>query len=511
MGVTLKQLSDAVSQGVQAGIAAGNGGRGGAAALPPAGAVNESFASKLGGNIFNADLISRAISEMTRAAQQLAQTRNTAFNSDIPAVMRNQLSLESLPFGVGSAFNASRNIGNSLAMESFGPGMNGLTSQSELMRRNDRDFGINSQTSAARFATIQQASTMMFQSHAARARSMAMNAVSSPTIASFDQSTVGGMFAQQEEMMRAPHRFALSLAEGEAGAARGAHTLASAQLQAAERTAAGDRAAAERAARALDQLSNFQADPATRRRPVLGGSQRTGADQLLDLFSTPGSSVGPTEQQLRQAQNHAALTAQQAERSSRAVGGFAAREQQTGVAAINAEAAARQQLVETLRTETQIMQMRAQRLEGVAANFGNMQPVDRRIALNSIVRAQRHGWDSLTPFERSSVAGADPTLANRLATQAGENSFELQAMRGMPGTTVGETPGTIAENRQAAIERAREAQAAELQNRQETAARAASVIEEGNKKMIEALEHGYVEFVGKVTAMFARVASGLRG
>lgn len=502
----ITDFEKAIADGVANGVSRGNAGGGGLAGL--------------GGNVFQADMIARALGQLTSAANQMSNTLNIRSNSDIPNSMRGQFMAESLPFGVGSAFHASRNLSNAWAWEDTAGG--GQISQAESMRRSGRDFTLGMQTDAARFGAVQHASRMYGEAASAQARNSALGAIASPTIGRFDQSTVGGYFAQQEEMMRSPHRLATSLADAEVAAARESHAIAGRRLHFAQRQADQDSARAAVSSETAARDANWREDPAAHRAATILGrgesaasqSRLTGIDSFVDRvggWMGVSGPTGPTQSDLVRHQDRAAQDAVRAHRSAENVAQVAGEDRQAALAMIQAESAARQQLVESLRTETAIMQQRAQRLEGVAAGLGHMQPVDRRIAVNSIARAQRNGWDSLAQQERSAVASADPTLANRLATQAGENSAEFQQMRGMAGTTVGETPGTIAENRNAAVAMAERAQRAELQNRQQTAGGVSQAVTAGNDLVIAALERGYVQFAKRIEQMFARLASGLRG
>lgn len=507
----ISAFEKAIADGVSAGIARGNAGnRGG----------DGGFAASAGGTILQADMIARAFGQLTSSVNNIANMRNIAGNADIPISMRSQFMAESLPFGIGNAFHASRNAANAFGTEAVGPDLTGSITQAESMRRSGRDFTIGMQTDAARFAMTQHASRLYGESASAQARSAAIGGVVDPGIAGFDQSTVGGFFAQQEEMMRAPHRLATSLADAEARAARSASDIAARRLAFAERQASEASSRGARSAHTLNELSSRPDDPDAHRALTIGSSNEARrnqvdfgpVDRLVDWVGRRMGVAGPTQvtqSDLVRAQDRAARNLTGSSRAADVSTGTAAEAKQAELAAIQMETAARQQHIEALRTDTQIMNQRAQRLEGMAANFGRMQPVDRRIALNAIARVQRNGWDSATQQERAAISGVDPTLADRLAMRAGEAS--VQEARAMGGeNTAAQTPGTAAENRQAALESARTAQALELRNRQQQAADTSAAITAGNDRIITAMEKGYVELVAKIEAMFVRVASGLR-
>lgn len=505
----ITDLEKAIADGVAAGVARGNAGnRGG----------DGGFAASVGGSILTGDMLARAAGQLTQAMNSMATRNNIFANSDIPSSMRNQFANEAIPFGIGGGFQTSRNWINSTFSDDVrdSDSIFGGVSGAERMRQSGRAFAVSQQTDPAFLHKEQQIRQLRDQGRIATFRAHAIASIPEPTIAVFDQSTAAGARAQQEEMQRFPHRQAIAFAQAEVTAARQAHTLAQANLREAEQQASDDRERAMRFARGNEVIGGHTRDPAAHaldmRNPQAGVNRGSSGDWLDRISRIFGSDPAAASQaQIVAAQDRSVRSAGIAQGQGGDVNATAMAARQAEINLIQRGSELRQQEIALQQTNAQIMQQRAQALEGGAAAFGRMQPVDRRIALNSLVRARRNGWDSLTQQERQAAASVDPAYAHRMDIQAGENSAEFRQARELEGSDVHDIHGTVAENQRAAIEATRRAAAAELANQRQTTAGVAGAITRGNEALVHALDAGYTDLVRRVNEMITRANGGMRG
>jgi hypothetical protein len=162
--------------------------------------------------------------------------------------------------------------------------------------------------------------------------------------------------------------------------------------------------------------------------------------------------------------------------------GLTTQERQRGVE-IQRQAA--QNSIEQTRNEAAIAQAREGRIGSNSRRFGEMNSIERRLALQSLEFTQRTGWGNTPQMIRQRVSQAFPGFAGAEAERFGESTPEYQRARALGG--FGADTQTLAQARASTDAAQRALQEATLTSQRNLSQAAVEILDRSFADLIRAL------------------------
>lgn len=335
--------------------------------------------------------IGMGLDALSQSARSGAGTINLLRNSSMSDSQKAQAIGEGLPV-VGDLIKSFRELRDAA---------HGVT---ERLRRSKEEHDVQMAVNPAYLSADFETDSARLRSSFARNRAGALGGLSSPAFGGGDRTTAAGERAYQD---------ALRLV-GSQDAAR----MAGAGAEAARR----DASAAENRVSGIDsRIAGLN-----RRRSGLEG-QREG------LFGGWGGDSG--QEAVGRTGNERALVEvnQQLEQLNSQRNAAVQESSQKGIQAIQAEQAAREANIGTMREELAILRERENRIAGNSTRIGGMSVIQRRIGLQGIRMLRERGPDHIPRHLLSAAQQFDPQTTQAILRNFGENTSEYQANAGEGG------------------------------------------------------------------------------